>query len=68
MTAKLLRDKGISQSKEGILDGMVDIYPRSRSIEYAECLAVYAGLRKKGQSHSEAILNLQSVIRKLGIR
>lgn len=66
---EMLREAGITESKERILAGMAQVYPRTtQAVKYAECLAAYTLLRKKGHSHEEALLNFQSLLGSLGLQ
>jgi hypothetical protein len=68
-TQELLHEKGIEQSKESILDGMIEAYPKtSKSVTYPECLASYATAREKGMSHYDAVLGLKEFLGSLGVR
>jgi hypothetical protein len=67
-TQEILHDAGIEQSKESILAGMIEAYPRtSKAVTYAECLASYATARQKGMSHYEAMMGLKEFLAALGV-
>jgi hypothetical protein len=68
-TQEVLHESGIEESKDSILDGMIEAYPKTtKSMTYAECLAAYATARGKGMSHSDAVLGLKEFCAALGVR
>lgn len=66
----LLREKGIHQSTESILEGMDDVYPQSKNnritLSYAECLAMYCTVREK-ESHYDTLAGMKGIMRRLGV-
>ena len=70
LMAKTLRvKKGINQSKESLLEAMLDIYPQATmAMTYNDCLVLYGTQRYGGESHIDAVLNAKAVLRGLGAR
>jgi hypothetical protein len=65
---ELLKEKGVLESKEEILSAMLIAYPKTtKAVNYAECLAAYVTLRKKGHSKSIAVEELSALFSELGV-
>ena len=64
---KVLREKyGVKVSIKSIMEGMNQIFCSNiENQKYAEYIAAYATLRKKGISHKEAINSLRSLVNSL---
>jgi len=59
----LKEDEGIKESLLNMMEGMNQIfYEKIENQKYAEYMAAYMVLRRKGQSHSEAINGLKAII------
>ena len=64
----LLKKDGIEESLLNIMEGLNQLFAtRVENQRYAEYAAMYATLRNKGQSHSQAIGGLQAILRSLGV-
>ena len=64
----LLRNEGIKESLLNIMEGMNGLFSkRVENQSYAEYTTAYIVLRKKGQSHYEAIAGLKALLESLGI-
>ena len=62
-----LRDAGVRQDLLGIMEGVNQLFSsRVDNQEYAEYVAVYVVLRKRGQSHTAALSGLRSMLDALG--
>jgi len=72
MTAKarqMLRDDGIKESLLNMMEGMNQVFTkRIENQQYAEYITVYITLRRKGESHADAISGLQGILRAVGAR
>lgn len=72
MTVKarqMLRADGINERLLTMMEGMNQVFTkRVENQQYAEYITVYITLRKKGQSHDDAISGLQGILRAVGAR
>jgi len=65
---KLLRDEGIKENLLNIMEGMNRLFSmRIENQSYAEYASAYVVLRRKGQSHHEAIEGLEALLQSMGI-
>jgi len=66
---KLLREEeGIKESLLNIMEGMNQLFSsESTNLKYPEYASAYMVLRRKGQSHHEAIEGLRAILQTLGI-
>ncbi len=66
MTVKaqnLLREEGINESLLNIMEGMNQLFSTPlQNQEFAEYISAYFVFRTKGQSHSDAILDLKAIL------
>jgi hypothetical protein len=60
---EILKKEGVTESLLNIMEGMNKIFPsKIENQKYAEYIAAYLTLRKKGQSHQEAVDGLTDLI------
>lgn len=66
---KILREEeGIKESLLNIMEGMNRLFSsESTNLKYAEYASAYMVLRRKGQSHHEAVEGLRAILQTLGI-
>jgi hypothetical protein len=66
---KLLKEQeGIKESLLNIMEGMNRLFSsESANLKYSEYAAAYMVLRRKGQSHYEAVEGLKAILQTLGI-
>jgi hypothetical protein len=65
---KLLREKGVDESIQNLMEGMNQILDRPMGNQkYAEYLSMYVMLRNAGKTHPEAIGNLSGALHELGM-
>ncbi len=69
---ELLKEEGVKESLLNIMEGLNQLFAiktenkKFPNPEYSDSLSVYATLRRKGQSHSEAIRGIQSILQLAG--
>jgi hypothetical protein len=65
---QLLRRNGIEEDLLKIMEGLNQLFPRKiENQKYAEYSAAYITLRDKGQSHTEAIKGLKTILQGFGV-
>lgn len=64
-----LRDEGIKESLLNIMEGMNQLfYTPVQDQNYSDYVSIYFFLRKKGLTHSDAILDLKALLQSFGIQ
>ena len=64
---QLLKEKGVSEKLLNIMEGMNQLFSRTKGLKYAEYAAAYITLRVQGQSHASAIRGLKALLQGLGL-
>jgi hypothetical protein len=63
---ELLKNRGVKESLLNIMTGMNKLFPIAKHNQhYAEVLALYIGLRDKGESNEDAVKDLQDLVQHL---
>ena len=66
---ELLREAGITVSLFQIMEGLDQtVYKSSAPIKLSEIIAMYCTVRKAGDSHEDAILNIKAFLKTFGIK
>ncbi|NQT35194.1 hypothetical protein HQ587_08390 [bacterium] len=64
----LLKKEGIKENLLNIMEGMNQLYSTPlQNQKYSEYISAYVVLRKKGQTHSDVILDLQALLQVFGV-
>lgn len=67
-SAELLAEHGIYESRDSLISAVVEMYPRTtRAVTLPECFAAYVTLRKKGESHFDAVEDMKGLFAALGV-